>query len=143
MVYVGNENGVSYVISDTGALAESTVELQVKNAYSVILNPLTVRRKNSNTWLKSVSAVLSMNPVSIEEIYDNNNENKEEENNEITENTQENQKVESENKTEETNETNNISNLTNPKTEDKILIFVSIFIISILGIVVVIRKLKK
>ena len=143
MVYVGNENGVSYVISDTGALAESTGELQVKNAYSVILNPLTVRRKNSNTWLKSVSAVLSMNPVSIEEIYDNNNENKEEENNEITENTQENQKAESENKTEETNETNNISNLTNPKTEDKILIFVSIFIISILGIVVVIRKLKK
>lgn len=78
MVYIGNVDGVSYVISDTGSFVEETGELNAKNAYSVIINPLTVRRKNGRTWLNNVTAVLSMNPVQLskrfgnEKIIDNN-----------------------------------------------------------------------
>lgn len=58
MVYIGSENGKNYVISDTGTLSDSIGELDARSMYSVIINPLTVRRKNGNTWLTSITKAL-------------------------------------------------------------------------------------
>lgn len=59
MVYTGNENNTSYTISATGSLSDSIGELNVQSMYSVILNPLTTRRRNGRTWLNSLTCVLS------------------------------------------------------------------------------------
>jgi len=59
MIYTGSENGVGYVISDTGSLSDSAGELEVRSMYSVILNPLTVRRRNGTTWLNNLDSVVS------------------------------------------------------------------------------------
>jgi len=59
MIYTGCENGIGYVISDTGSLSDSKGELEVRSMYSVILNPLTVRRRNGSTWLNNVDSVIS------------------------------------------------------------------------------------
>ena len=57
-VYIGSENGMAYVISDTGSLSDSVGELKVIGQMSVIINPLDVRRGNGTTWLKNmISAV--------------------------------------------------------------------------------------
>lgn len=58
MIYIGSENGINYVISDTGSLSDTDGDLNVRSMYSVIINPLTVRRRNGNTWLKSLSSAL-------------------------------------------------------------------------------------
>lgn len=58
MVYIGSENGKNYVISDTGSLSDTDGELNVRSMYSVIINPLTVRRRNGNTKLKSLTATI-------------------------------------------------------------------------------------
>ena len=58
MVYVGSENGKNYVISDTGSLSDSYGDINVRSMYSVILNPLTVRRRNETTWLNSLRSAL-------------------------------------------------------------------------------------
>lgn len=62
MIYVGTVKHTSYVISDTGMLSDSYGELKVKSMYSVILNPLTTRRANSNTWLHELFAVVTLTP---------------------------------------------------------------------------------
>ena len=59
MVYTGNENSTGYVISATGSLSDSIGDLNVVSMYSVILNPLTTRRKNGKTWLNNLTYVLS------------------------------------------------------------------------------------
>ena len=59
MVFVGMENNMGYVISDTGSLSNPDGALDVKSAYSVILNPLSARRRDGSTWLQNlVSAVV-------------------------------------------------------------------------------------
>ena len=58
MIYIGSENGVGYVISDTGSLSNPDGELEVMSTYSVIINPLTARRKNGATWLHSLTSVV-------------------------------------------------------------------------------------
>lgn len=58
MIYLGSENGVNYVISDTGSLSDTDGDLNVRSMYSVIINPLTVRRRNGNTWLKCLTSAL-------------------------------------------------------------------------------------
>ena len=57
-LYIGSENGKNYVISDTGSLSDTYGEVNVRTMYSVIMNPLTVRRRNENTWLTSVTKAL-------------------------------------------------------------------------------------
>ena len=57
-VYVGSENGKNFVISDTGSLSDSYGDVNVRTMYSVIINPLTVRRRNGNTWIASVTKAL-------------------------------------------------------------------------------------
>ena len=64
MIYTGTFEKMGYVISDTGSLSDSEGELDVRSMYSIILNPLSVRRKNGLTWLTNLhSAVL---PISEE-----------------------------------------------------------------------------
>ncbi len=58
MMYVGTDNGMAYVISDTGSLSDSEGELNVRTMYSIILNPLTVRRKNEKTWLQNIEVAI-------------------------------------------------------------------------------------
>lgn len=72
MIYIGSENGKNYVISDTGSLSDSEGDLNVRTMYSVIVNPLTVRRKNGNTWLKSLTKALVFGEISAsDEIVEN------------------------------------------------------------------------
>ncbi len=59
MIFLGMDNGIGYVISDTGTLSDSKGELHVQSVYSVIINPLTARRRDGTTWLQNlVSAVV-------------------------------------------------------------------------------------
>ncbi|HAG70137.1 MAG TPA: hypothetical protein DCL38_09235 [Lachnospiraceae bacterium] len=62
MIYTGTDvcNGqkMGYVISDTGTLSDSTGELKVRSMYSVILNPLSVRRRAGTTWLENTTAAV-------------------------------------------------------------------------------------
>ena len=62
MIYTGTTvmdgRKMAYVISDTGSLSDSTGELSVRNMYSVILNPLSVRRRNESTWLSNITAAV-------------------------------------------------------------------------------------
>ena len=73
MVYIGNENGTSYVISDTGSLSDSVGETEVRSMYSVIINPLTVRRKNGSKWISNLTFYLTFgninNSVSSNDVY--------------------------------------------------------------------------
>ncbi|MCR5667370.1 MAG: Ig-like domain-containing protein [Eubacterium sp.] len=55
MIYVGTVDGVNYVISATGSLSDATEETSVQSMYSVILTPLTVKRKNGTTWLNNLT----------------------------------------------------------------------------------------
>ncbi|MBR3249544.1 MAG: C40 family peptidase [Clostridia bacterium] len=70
MVYTGNENNTSYTISATGSLSDSIGELNVQSMYSVILNPLTTRRRNGRTWLNNLTYVLSFGENNEELIGD-------------------------------------------------------------------------
>ena len=66
MLYVGTENNTNYVISSTGSLSDSVGELSVKKMYSIILNPLTVRRAAGTTWLENVEKVLNFEVMEYE-----------------------------------------------------------------------------
>lgn len=56
MIYVGTDNETGYVISDTGTLYDTTGTYYQQ--YNVILNPLTVKRGNGNTWLANTSKIM-------------------------------------------------------------------------------------
>lgn len=52
---------MAYVISDTGSLSDSPGEPLVRTMYSILLNPLTVRRglkNNYTTWLSNLTAAV-------------------------------------------------------------------------------------
>ncbi len=58
---------MAYVISDTGSLSDSPGEPLVRTMYSILLNPLTVRRGlkyNYTTWLANLTAAVL--PISSE-----------------------------------------------------------------------------
>lgn len=67
MVYIGSENEKNYVISDTGSLSDSNGDLNVRSMYSVVINPLTTRRRNGNTWLKSLTGALIFGEIKSDE----------------------------------------------------------------------------
>ncbi len=48
----------AYVISDAGSLADTGGDLNVRSMYSVILNPLSVRRRAGTTWLANITAAV-------------------------------------------------------------------------------------
>ena len=62
MIYTGTTvmdgKKMAYVISDTGSLSDSIGDLKVRSMYSVILNPLSVRRRTGTTWLNNISAAV-------------------------------------------------------------------------------------
>ena len=60
MMYVGTINDTPYVLCSNGFLADSKGEVKVRNVYSVVLVPLTVRRGNGNTWLTEVYGIFSL-----------------------------------------------------------------------------------
>ena len=53
-LYLGTEKDRAYVISDTGSLSDSSGEVSVISAMSVIVNPLDVRRADGSTWLSNM-----------------------------------------------------------------------------------------
>jgi len=67
MIYIGSENGKNYVISDTGSLSDADGDLNVRSMYSVIINPLTVRRRNGNTWLRNLTSAIVFGKMSSNE----------------------------------------------------------------------------
>lgn len=58
MIYIGSEAGRAYVISATEILSDSEGKFNVQPIYSIILNPLTTRRRNAFTWLNNLTSVL-------------------------------------------------------------------------------------
>ncbi len=69
MIYTGTDNKMAYVISDTGTLSDSVGDLNLKSMYSVLLNPLSVRRKNGNTWLTNLTtAVLPISKENYDQV---------------------------------------------------------------------------
>ena len=56
-------------------------DFNVRSMYSVIINPLTVKRKNENTWLHDITQI-----ISFVQIEDNNAEESKENNNTTNEN---------------------------------------------------------
>ncbi|MBQ3413906.1 MAG: C40 family peptidase [Clostridia bacterium] len=55
MIYIGTENGKSYVISALGSFVQDEDTIY---SYSVVVNPLTVKRRNGKTWLESLTSIL-------------------------------------------------------------------------------------
>ena len=53
-----SQNKAAYVISDTGSLADSVGDDGVKTMYSIIVNPLLVRRANGSTWIKNIQSAI-------------------------------------------------------------------------------------
>lgn len=69
MVYTGSKDGVGYSISATGSIVESEGDIEVLSIYSVILNPLTVRRKSGATWLSQTTSVLTFGEIETNIVY--------------------------------------------------------------------------
>ncbi|MBR2744576.1 MAG: C40 family peptidase [Clostridia bacterium] len=63
MMYIGSEDDMGYVISDTGSLSDSEGELDVRSMYTVILNPLSTRRGNGNTWVHQLTGVITFGEI--------------------------------------------------------------------------------
>ena len=58
MVYTGFDADTGYVVSALGSASDSTGDLNVRSIYSVAINPLTVRRRSGNTWLKDLTSIV-------------------------------------------------------------------------------------
>lgn len=69
MVYTGSEEGIGYSISATSSVVESEGDIEVLSVYSVILNPLTVRRKSGKTWLNQTTAVMTFGEIEKNLVY--------------------------------------------------------------------------
>lgn len=68
MMYTGTQDKTNYAISATGFIIDSAGEKISQRQYSVILNPLTVRRSDGNTWLHHLtSAVVVMPKIDMAE----------------------------------------------------------------------------
>lgn len=62
-IYLGSVNNIPYVISASGSLVDSVSaddNLEVLNTNTVIINPITVRRKNGTTWLDNTSTAVCL-----------------------------------------------------------------------------------
>ncbi len=68
-IYLGKENGMAYVISDTGSVAERDGELKVLSPMSVIINPLDVRRGNGTTWLNNMIYAVTFGEAKEKVLY--------------------------------------------------------------------------
>ena len=73
MIYTGTVDNMAYVISDTGSLSDSEGELDVRTMYSIVLNPLSVRRRGTlGTWLQNLHwAVLPISKENFDLVSEN------------------------------------------------------------------------
>lgn len=65
MIYLGTENGTSYVISALGTVVDSSGSDSVKYVYNTAITPLTVRRGASygyTTWLHNLTSAVTVMP---------------------------------------------------------------------------------
>ncbi|MBQ4481708.1 MAG: C40 family peptidase [Lachnospiraceae bacterium] len=53
-----SQNKVAYVISDTGSLFDSVGDDTKKTIYSIIVNPLLVKRANKYTWVRNMQSAI-------------------------------------------------------------------------------------
>ncbi|MBR3305878.1 MAG: C40 family peptidase [Lachnospiraceae bacterium] len=58
MIYLGTVDGVNYVISALGSVADSSIGSGVMTQNSVAITPLTVHRRNGTTWLTNINAAV-------------------------------------------------------------------------------------
>ena len=58
MIYLGNENGVYYVISDLGSVYD--IDQTLKNIRAVTVNSLDVLRGNKRTWLNNLVGIVNL-----------------------------------------------------------------------------------
>lgn len=63
VVYTGNYKECAYAISATGSLADTPENSALTAQYNVILNPLTVKRRNGETWLKNMISVITFGKI--------------------------------------------------------------------------------
>ncbi len=63
VVYTGIYNDCAYTISATGSLADSIEETVVISQNNIILNPLTVKRRNGTTWLHNMTGLVTFGEV--------------------------------------------------------------------------------
>ena len=63
VVYTGNYKECAYAISATGSLADTPENSALTSQYNVILNPLTVKRRNGETWLKNMRSVVTFGKI--------------------------------------------------------------------------------
>ena len=137
MIYIGNKDGISYVISAVGRFSEPSGDLNVVKVYSIVDNPLTTRRQNGYTWLSQISAALSLKditPKTYEYIKGANqivNISKDIDDNEETEQTK---NVELRESNQKKQEHENNKGINNPKTGDNVAVWLSLMLISILGL---------
>lgn len=63
MFYLGEENGFYYVLSSAGSFVPlSSLDGRVSPASTVLVNDLTVTRKNGLSWFESLTTAISMEP---------------------------------------------------------------------------------
>lgn len=65
MMYLGDENGTGYVISNLGTVVESGGSDSIRTIHSTCITPLTVRRSsqyNYATWLTSITSAVCFVP---------------------------------------------------------------------------------
>lgn len=65
MHYIGNVNNMAYVIATVGVLSDSGETVDVQRRYTVSVVPLTVKRKNGNTWLQELSGVINVSSTTL------------------------------------------------------------------------------
>lgn len=60
MLYVGTVNDELYVISAAGSVADAGASFAMKTQYSVVLTPLSCRRRNGQTWLHELTTAVAV-----------------------------------------------------------------------------------
>ena len=58
MIFLGMDNKMGYVISNTGIVSAPDGPLQAESTYSVIINPLSARRRSGSTWLSNLTGAV-------------------------------------------------------------------------------------
>lgn len=69
VMYTGTVNNMPYAISNTGKLYESVGEMELLDGFSVILNPLSVRRGNGSTWLTNIKTAVIVSANAKSKVY--------------------------------------------------------------------------
>ncbi len=58
MIYLGTEDDLAYVISATGFVSDPEID-STHGQYSIVINPLSAKRRDGSTWLSNLTKVVS------------------------------------------------------------------------------------